>query len=261
MQQRFSKWEGTGNDFILIDDRAGKFPGNDIELIKRSCDRHFGVGSDGLILIQAPRSEGSDMHMEFHNPDGSRSFCGNGSRCAVAFWSSLTGAKRARFTAIDGPHDGEWSEGSVVITLPNMPDVSIGTDGVNVDFIHTGSPHELVWVEDVEAVDIRADAPARRFAERHGAGGSNINYLMVNGRFLYMRTYERGVEAETLSCGSGVVAAALSAIQRGFLRSPVDVHTRGGILRVEAERGSGGGSVGVQLAGPVREVFHGVFPI
>ena len=118
----FTKMEGTGNDFVLIDDRQGRFPGNDIALIRHLCDRHLGIGSDGLILVQAPRVEGTDMHMEFHNPDGSRSFCGNGSRCAFAFWSRLSkDAGPSWFTAIDGSHEGEWVGEEVSISLPAMP--------------------------------------------------------------------------------------------------------------------------------------------
>jgi len=258
MQLTFAKWHGTGNDFILIDDRKGEFPSKDMELVRRLCDRHFGIGSDGLVLVQAPQRPGADFHMEFFNPDGSKSFCGNGSRCAFAFWSSLNGrAAHARFTAIDGLHEGAWEGEEVTITLPGTikPDVLLQEGGS--DFIHTGSPHLMVWVDDVEAVDMDMDAPPRRYSLRYGAGGTNVNYLQSRGPAIHMRTYERGVEGETLSCGSGVVAAALAALGRDLVNAPVEVHTRGGILHVEAERSSDGSFTAVRLVGPVAHVFQG----
>lgn len=253
----FAKWHGTGNDFILVDDRSGIFPVADLALVRHLCHRHFGIGSDGLILVQAPHEQGTHFHMEFFNPDGSRSFCGNGSRCAFAFWSALEGrAAEGRFTAIDGEHDGRWEGEEVAITLPDVQRIQQATDGPAVDFIHTGSPHELVWVADVEAVDLPADAPPRRHAARHGAGGSNINYVQPEPQGIRMRTFERGVEAETLSCGSGVVAAALSALRRAQAKAPVVVRTRGGVLRVEATP-QGDGFAQVRLIGPVQQVFTG----
>jgi diaminopimelate epimerase len=258
MGYSFSKWHGTGNDFILLDDREHVFPTGQVELVRLWCDRHFGIGSDGLILVQPPSFEGTDFHMEFFNPDGSRSFCGNGSRCAFAFWSQLNdGAQNGRFTAIDGVHDGTWELGDVSISLPRLSGVKSCVDGSFVDSAYTGSPHELVWVPDVDLVDIVTDGPKRRYAERHGPGGSNVNYVQPWENGIRMRTYERGVEAETLSCGSGVVAAALSAIDRRVAGSPVAVTTRGGRLTVRAVRGDDGSFEQVRLTGPVKEVFKG----
>jgi diaminopimelate epimerase len=258
MELNFSKWHGTGNDFILVDDRAAVFPVDRPDLVRQLCLHHFGIGSDGLILVQGPRDASSDFHMEFFNPDASKSFCGNGSRCAFAFWSALNGTRSsARFTAIDGDHLGEWVGEDVCVTLPPVQVVESGTDGKEVDFIHTGSPHMLVWVDDVDAVDINTDAPPRRRSVRHGSGGTNVNYLQRFGRGLRMRTFERGVEAETLSCGSGVVAAALSALHRSICKAPVEVGTRGGQLHVEARMDAQGGFDGLRLTGPVRFVFQG----
>jgi diaminopimelate epimerase len=262
MELTFAKWQGTGNDFVLIDDRQGLFPGHDLALVRRLCDRHFGIGSDGLVLVQRPTAAGMDFHMEFHNPDGSRSFCGNGSRCAFAFWSGLEGgAHHGRFTAIDGPHEGRWVDGAVSISLPDMPPVRTGIDGPHVDHLDTGSPHELVWVDDVDAVDILQEAPPRRHARRHAPGGSNVNFLSVLDGALHMRTFERGVEAETLSCGSGVVAAALGALQHGRVKAPVMVMTRGGRLDVEARALPQGGFGSVRLIGPAKAVFTGSITI
>lgn len=258
MRLAFSKWHGTGNDFILLDDRVKAFPDADMALVRRLCHRHFGIGSDGLILLRTPDAAGADFHMEFFNPDGSKSFCGNGSRCAFAAWSALNGnARVARFSAIDGIHEGEWADDEVAISLPPPRVLERGIDGPDADFIDTGSPHLLLWRDAVEAVDILTDAPPRRNAPRFAPGGTNVNYVQRDEAGIVMRTFERGVEAETLSCGSGVVAAALSAALRGAAHSPVPVRTRGGALRVEASLGPDGAVSGIRLIGPVRHVFDG----
>lgn len=260
MVLHFAKWHGTGNDFILVDDRTGTFAASD-ELVQRLCDRHFGVGSDGLILIQAPRERGTRFHMEFFNPDASRSFCGNGSRCAFAFWSGLNGGvAEASFTAIDGLHMGEWREELVSVTLQDVKRLVHASDGPNVDFVHNGSPHEMVWVDDPATVAVPIEGPRRRHAPAHAPGGTNVNFVRARNGVVEMRTYERGVEAETLSCGTGVVAAALSALVRGQARVPVPVLTPGGALSVEAVL-AGDGAVQLRLIGPVVEVFTGSIPI
>lgn len=259
MRIAFEKWQGTGNDFILVDDRDGAFPVPDLALVRRLCDRHFGIGSDGLILIQAPRVAGTAFHMEFFNPDASRSFCGNGSRCAFACWSALSDrAQEAHFTAIDGLHHGAWHGNQVAVTLGNVPHVALGDDH---DFVHTGSPHEVVRVPDVDAVEIMVDGPKRAHHERRGPGGTNVNYVRVSDGVVRMRTFERGVEAETLSCGTGVVAAALSAMARNEARSPARVVTRGGELTVEAERVDREGWSGIRLIGPATHVFDGAIDL
>ena len=272
MEMHFAKWHGTGNDFILVDDRTGFFPA-DPSLVRRLCDRHFGIGSDGLILIQAPRLEDTAFHMEFFNPDASKSFCGNGSRCAFAFWRSLVGDEpgqiagehtSARFTAIDGEHGadvrGTWEVG---VTLRPPSEIEF-LDG-RMDFIDTGSPHLLVWVDDPSQLDLITEAHAFRYNVRFRRLGVNVNFLRWDSRSerLDMRTYERGVEAETLSCGTGVTAAALDAIHRGVAgETAVSVRTRGGDLRVEAYYDQVGSMPRtVTLIGPVVHVFSGSISI
>lgn len=251
----FSKWEGTGNDFILVDDREGDFPAQDISVVRRLCDRHFGIGSDGLILVQRPKQADVHYHMEFFNPDGSRSFCGNGSRCAFAFYSGLIGAKKAgRFTAIDGVHDASWQGELVSIGMRNVDRVD-RLDATTA-LIHTGSPHLLCWVDAPEEVDIVPAAHRFRYSERFKAEGVNVNFLRWHNARLEMRTYERGVEAETLSCGTGVTAGALSAMARGLANGECTVLTRGGELRVQAET-QDGGFTNISLIGPVRRVYDG----
>ncbi len=260
---KFSKWEGTGNDFILIDDRspsslpvAGSGEADPAELSRMLCDRHFGIGGDGLILIQ--QRDGVDYHMEFFNPDGSRSFCGNGSRCAFAFWSATTGPAgpqgAARFSAIDGTHTAERRGGSIAIGMREVNGVEQIADGV--DLIHTGSPHLLVWTDDPEAIDLLPEARKWRHGDRFKREGVNVNFLAWNGDHLAVRTYERGVEDETLSCGTGVTAAALAAMHRGLVSGRCEVRMRGGVLWVEAAAGNGA-FTNIVLIGPVRHVFDG----
>lgn len=252
----FTKWQGTGNDFIVVDDRAKRFPDTDTLLVQRWCDRHFGIGSDGLILIRPAILSGAAYHMDFLNPDGSRSFCGNGSRAAFGAWCALTGERGAlRFTAIDGVHSACWADGAVRVSMRDVGAVE-RMDGVT-DRLDTGSPHLVVWVEDPSAVDIVAAARAIRFGPRFAEHGINVNYVRWTNGVLEMRTYERGVEAETLSCGTGVTAAALSAMARGLVQGTIAVLTRGGELQVDA-RAADGGFVDVRLSGPVAEVYQGM---
>jgi diaminopimelate epimerase len=257
MRIRFEKWHGAGNDFIVIDDRSLGFRHHDAAAVERLCDRHLGVGSDGLVLIQSPKGPGSDFHMEFLNPDGSRSFCGNGSRCAFAAWSAWHGSVgSARFTAFDGEHVGRWQGDQVMVTIRPVERPAEVRWLPSADFVDTGSPHLLIWTDRVREAPLAALAPPLRHDARFGAGGTNVNLVEMNGSCLRMRTFERGVEAETLSCGSGVVAAALSAITRHGMASPVKVETMGGVLQVEATVDEAGFRE-VRLLGPAQLVFVG----
>jgi len=259
MELRFSKWHGTGNDFILVDDREGRFPAQDAALISRLCDRHFGIGSDGLILVRSPRDENADYHMEFFNPDASSSFCGNGSRCAFAFWRTLvSGRDRAKFTAVDGAHLAATDATGVRISL--SPPKAIERIDATTDLIDTGSPHLLVWVDDPELIGIIPEAHKFRYNERFKKHGVNVNFLRWYKGHVEMRTYERGVEAETLSCGTGVTAAAIDALhRRQATGQTVNVRTRGGRLRVEVSMDREERFTKIDLIGPVQEVFTGSF--
>ncbi len=200
--------------------------------------------------------------MEFFNPDASQSFCGNGSRCSFAFYSKLgEGHPQGilRFTAIDGEHTAVWTDDLVSIGMRDVPGIERISE--HIDFIHTGSPHLLVWVDEPEAIDIVPAAHVHRYGERFNKDGVNVNFLRWKDRRLEMRTYERGVEGETLSCGTGVTAAALSAMSRGLVTVACEVRTRGGDLQVMAERTASGGFQAISLAGPVREVFKGEIDI
>lgn len=251
----FSKWHGTGNDFIVIDDRSGGFPASDAKRIRLLCDRHFGIGSDGLILLRSPVVDGTSYHMEFFNPDGSKSFCGNGSRCAYAMWCEVAeNEDAARFTAIDGEHEARWVEGEVEITMRDVQGME--QIDANADLLDTGSPHLVIWVDDPSQIDILPAAHAYRYNARFSDKGVNVNFVRWQEGRVDMRTYERGVEAETLSCGTGVTASAISAMLREHVQGSCTVHTRGGVLQVSAKR-DGPSFTDIRLRGPVERVFQG----
>lgn len=251
----FEKYHGTGNDFVLIDNRSGSFPVNDFSLIKNMCDRHFGIGSDGLILIEP--GNGTHFFMNFFNPDTSQSFCGNGSRCAVRFAKALgIFDDECVFGAIDGEHSAVLHGDNSVSVL--MRDVNEVQEFNNDAFINTGSPHYLVMSQNVNELDLLSDARKIRFSQEYAEHGVNVNFVEVlTEGHIRMRTYERGVENETLSCGTGVTAAALFyAHQTGF-GGEVKVTTRGGELRVKSELRQGGGYSNIWLKGPAEPVFKG----
>lgn len=253
MNFSFFKYQGTGNDFILIDDRSGLFP-KDKSIVKRLCDRKFGIGSDGLILIQT--SVDSDFYMDFYNPDGSKSFCGNGSRCAVAFAYKIgIIEKECVFYAIDGKHSGEiLVDRTVKIDLKNVE----GVKTINKDLIlDTGSPHYVRFVSDLKTEDILKTGKEIRYSNEFSKEGINVNLVEIGEKsILKVATYERGVEDETLSCGTGVTAMALAANFHADIPSPIAVETRGGKLLVTFQ-GSKGNYTDIHLIGPATFVFKG----
>ena len=253
MKVHFTKYQATGNDFVLIDNRNGAI-NLSIADIQRICDRKFGVGADGLILIEKHPS--LDFNLVYYNSDGSQSLCGNGSRAAVNFASSLGMIHgKAKFNAYDGRHDAEINNGIVKL---KMGDVTVDADS---DFINTGSPHVIKFVDQLKDYAVFEEGRTIRYARN-----ANANFVQPLGNnTIYVRTYERGVENETLSCGTGVTAAALAAHLKGY-KSPVAIKTPGGELSVEFTLG---GHVGPQAAGqsvtfldifligPAKMVFEG----
>lgn len=251
MRVQFQKWQGAGNDFILIDDRSLRLSRN-LDWIRLMCDRHFGIGSDGLIFIKP----GDEYEMDFYNPDGSQSFCGNGSRCAFAFRSALLNDNSdVKFQAIDGEHTASWVDGLVNLSMRDVgPRERLAE---NIDLIDTGSPHLVVWGSEIDEINLIENARAFRYNERFSAQGVNVNFVEFRGDELFMRTYERGVESETLSCGTGVTAAALSALWRTGADRHIKVNTPGGVLEVSVGDIREDAAQEIHLIGPAEFVFAG----
>ena len=250
----FHKYQGTGNDFIMIDDRDLKFPSDQIDIISMMCHRKFGIGSDGLILIQ-PHDQ-LDFKMVFFNPDGSKSLCGNGSRCAVAFANALGMiSDETRFETTDGEHHAFIEKENIHFSLHDVSKVQpYGKDL----FIDTGSPHYLKMVQDLDNIDVIKEGQDIRYSELFSPSGTNVNFIELNQDRIRVRTYERGVENETLSCGTGVTASALAANLSG-MEGPIRVETRGGTLFVTFDRGNDNDFKNIYLAGPAKKVFEGDF--
>jgi len=258
MEIKFSKYQGTGNDFVMLDNMSGKYNDLSIDEISFLCDRKFGVGADGLIKLSA--SEMHDFEVEYFNADGSQSFCGNGARCSVAFAKSIGIIDdRTSFSAIDGVHKAEISENGVVKL--EMLKVTAFMQ-LNDDYItETGSPHYVRFYEADDKVDIVAFGRSIRYSEMFKEEGINVNALYVEGdNEIRVLTYERGVEDETLSCGTGVTACALAYIYRteNNLDQPIVVHTKGGSLSVEVgEFEKREGFDNIWLSGSAKHVFDG----
>jgi len=252
----FFKYHGTGNDFIVLDNRSQQFPAENLAAIRQMCDRRFGIGSDGLILIEP--DDQSDFYMNFYNPDGSQSFCGNGSRCAVHFANAIgLVEEQCTFRAIDGEHRGEWSEDAIRVSIRPVSDPEKRGDHF---LVNTGSPHYIIFVPNVKAVDIVTEARAVRFNDEFREHGVNVNFVQVlDEKNIRIRTYERGVEDETLSCGTGVTAAAITHLVREGTGRKIHVETRGGELLVSATRGADHLFFDVWLSGPAVKTFSGTY--
>ena len=255
---KFYKYQGTGNDFIIIDDRNNEFPATNTELVARLCDRRFGIGADGLMLLQL--TPGYDFKMVYYNSDGRESsMCGNGGRCLVRFAQHLNLIQhRCTFIAIDGPHEA-YAETDVVKL--KMQDVTQVEHENGFYVLNTGSPHYVCNTSALKEQHIVEPARAIRYNERFAKEGINVNFIEPEENGIFVRTYERGVEDETLSCGTGVTAAALSyALHQNM---PVGAHlihvnTPGGMLQVSFNLGERNGQfTDVWLIGPAEHVFTG----
>ena len=256
MNLPFSKYQGTGNDFIIIDNRESKFDGLKPEQIRSLCDRRFGIGADGLILLG--NTPGYDFRMTYFNSDGNLgSMCGNGGRCLVSFAHRVGMHKeKFEFLASDGPHEAEIElEGTVRLKLKDVNSVRHANEHFIVD---TGSPHYVKFVFDIKSHDVTKEGRAIRSSKEFMEQGINVNFVQnLNSHTIYVRTYERGVEAETLSCGTGVTASALMAAHNDNGFNQVDVVTQGGKLAVEFERVAEHGFQNIWLVGPTTLVYEG----
>jgi len=256
MQLKFSKYQGTGNDFILIDARKN------IELntpqIQQLCHRNFGIGSDGLLLLK--NSDNYDFKMQFFNPDGSEAtFCGNGGRCIVKFaFDNNIINKECVFEAADGIHKTTIKENKVKLQMINVTDIKIFEDLI---YLNTGTHHTVKFVEQLDDSQIQ-NASKSRYDKRFKPFGTNVNFVEINkDNSIKLRTYEKGVEAETLSCGTGVVASALAlAIKNKLQQGRINVYTRGGELQVEFNYKNNRFEQ-VFLIAPAIKVFEGLINI
>ncbi|MBI5586540.1 MAG: diaminopimelate epimerase [Deltaproteobacteria bacterium] len=263
---RIVKMSGSGNDFILYDHRRREFSDAVmIRLTRLLCRRGLSVGADGMIFIEP--SDRFDFKWRFFNADGSEAeMCGNGGRCAARFAQLLGMAgEEMTFETIAGPIQARVA-GRVVklqLTVPKDirldQEITLGDVRYRVDFINTGVPHAILWTEEVEGVDVAGLGAAIRFHPAFQPAGTNVNFVRAEpDRTLSLRTYERGVEAETLACGTGAVASAASAFLKGKAHTPVPVRTRGGeILVVHLEGDPAKGFEKVFLEGMVTMVFQG----
>ena len=254
MKMTFYKYQGTGNDFVVIDNRNGFFPKDNHSMIAEICNRKYGIGADGLLLLE--NNSKVDFTMVYYNADGKLgSMCGNGGRCIVHFANFLNIInENIVFEAIDGLHEASINNAIISLKMNDVASVNVNTNSV---FLNTGSPHHVEMVEDLKNYNVAENGFLIR-NKTYGKEGSNINFVEKIGRNLFaVRTYERGVEAETLSCGTGVTAVAIALSETNRIdTNNVELHTEGGNLLVHFNK-LNGTYYDVYLEGPAKQVFKG----
>ncbi|MXV13719.1 diaminopimelate epimerase [Hufsiella ginkgonis] len=257
MNIHFYKYQGAGNDFILVDNREMAVNHHHPAFIARLCDRRFGIGGDGIMFLQ--EKPGFDFEMIYYNSDGQpSSMCGNGGRCIVAFAKKLgVIAEETNFLAVDGPHYAKISESGEWVSLQMIDVDTISRDG-SAYVLNTGSPHFVQETTDLKNKDVYHEGKAIRYNDTYRGEGININFIEDLGDHYFVRTYERGVEDETFACGTGVTAVALAMAKqkglRGDLVAPIRV--LGGSLSIRFHY-DGERFTGIFLEGPARMVFSG----
>jgi len=264
MKIKFWKMHGARNDFVLVDDRAGMFPVADREFITHLASSHSGIGAEGVILIQ--KSETAGFRMRFFNPDGGEvGMCGNGARCAarLAFELGATEKKMTIETAA-GQIAAQVMDKGVCLWMTEPADwkldgsLDLAGRHLTYGFVNTGVPHAVIRTDALQSVDVQGIGSAVRYHRDFAPAGTNVNFVEVSpDGELTVRTYERGVEAETLACGTGVTACGLIAAKNGWVNLPVNVHVASGdVLAVDGEL-TGDGARNVTLTGPTAHVFEG----
>ena len=251
----FYKYQGTGNDFIMIDDRKNAFNINDYNLIAALCERRMGIGADGLILLRNHTKY--DFEMIYFNSDGHQSsMCGNGGRCIIAFAQLLEIIKNeTTFLAIDGEHKGQLLGDAIALQMQDVSEIVGEGDGLVLD---TGSPHYIKMVDDLKNINIEKEGRKIRNSKPFKKDGINVNFVQ-DSTDLQVRTYERGVEAETLSCGTGVVATAIAMHYANCIEEDlINIKTEGGDLSVSFEAFNGTYR-NIWLSGEASMVYVGEF--
>jgi len=251
----FYKYQGTGNDFIMIDDREKEFDLTDNDLIAALCERRMGIGADGLILLR--EHDTLDFEMIYFNADGKQSsMCGNGGRCIIAFAQMLEITEsETTFMAIDGEHKGRLMDDGIYLQMQDVKKIEGVGDGL---VLNTGSPHYIEMVDELEYIDVNKQGRKIRNSAPFKKEGINVNFVL-DASDLQVRTYERGVEAETLSCGTGVVATAIAMHYANCIEETlVNVKTKGGELTVSFEEFNGGYR-NIWLSAEASMVFAGEF--
>lgn len=259
MTIKFEKYQGAGNDFVIIDNRNNDFQPSK-EAILLLCDRNFGVGSDGLMLLESDPEH--DFYMRYYNSDGNEStMCGNGGRCISVFAKSLGlgDGRKVVFNSTDGLHEAHFieEEDEILVRL-KMIDVTQIEEHDDYYFINTGSPHYVTFVEDLEELDVFSEGQKIRNSEKFAPGGTNVNFAEILDDEIFVRTFERGVEDETLACGTGATATAIATSL--FLESDQnewEIEVMGGNLSVSFEKTEDNTFKNVWLTGPAVKVFEG----
>ena len=250
----FNKYQGAGNDFVIIDNRKGIFNAADSRLINKLCNRRFGIGADGLMLISSISQH--DYEMKYFNSDGFEgSMCGNGGRCSADFAirNGIAGTKLS-FSAFDGIHHAMAEKNIIRLSMNDVKDPQLVNGNY---FLNTGSPHYVIFRKNIDDIDVPEEGKKIRWSPEFAPAGTNVNFVGLHGEGIYVRTFERGVEEETLSCGTGVTASAIVSVLSGhFDTSNIPVKTKGGDLSVSFKI-SGNNITDIWLSGPATFVFEG----
>lgn len=258
MKISFSKYQGTGNDFVVLDNRDGAYDGLTLEQVAFLCDRKFGIGSDGLMMLE--NADGFDFKMRYYNADGQEgSMCGNGGRCLVQFAHDKGIVKQSyQFTTSDGPHEAIiLDNGLIKLKMQDVHGVEVhGTYKI----LNTGSPHFIKYVDGVKEVDVFQQGRNIRYSESFKKAGINVNFVERVGNGIKIRTYERGVENETLSCGTGATAAALASSEK-MGPQLTNVEVEGGALQIAFDRVGEQEFNNIWLIGPAQFVYSGTIEI
>lgn len=255
---QFSKYQGAGNDFVIVDNRNKHFDSANVQLVSFLCDRRFGIGGDGLMLLENDPA-GTLFLMRYYNSDGREaSMCGNGGRCIVAFavhQGIVNPGQTFSFNAVDGLHEASFSpDGIVCLKMIDVSDVDVVGETY---FMNTGSPHHVEFVNNASTTDVVGIGEKIRHSATYAPGGTNVNFVQIlSSTSIRVRTFERGVENETLACGTGVVASAIASSLHLNGGSAFDVAVEGGQMRVTFDR-EGVSFKNIWLIGPAKFVFKG----